>query len=287
MIRRCLPALWMMLVCPLVAEELPPGILAMLGKEPYGEYAASGVPLPPTPEQVAALPKKQLRADRVAMKRVLLAGMARTRAARWREKTENLARMAQDAEAFGCPAAFVQILRMRANPDISRRVSYTLRQAQEHMQQVYGVDELQMRLVLDAADADVDVTEQLLCMLPLHAVFNMAYRKEQSLPAVVADLRCYAEVQQQAADALAQVADDASAQAAIPSLLQLLPVYDTTLTTRFLLMQGLIKGEGVELDAVSEALGKSGKLLREQRMRLMEQNWYGCSVLKAIDALLN
>lgn len=287
MIRKGLPVLWLLMGGCVVSAELPPRVQGMLGVSPYDEYLACGVPLPPLPEQVAAMPEAQLRAAREGMKRVLLRGMARTRDARWRETPENLAAMAAEAEGNGCPAEFVDILKARAGGHVSRRVSYVLRRAQEQLQQVYGVDELQMRLMLEFAGIGAEGVAPLLEVLPIHAVFNMVPSEPPSEQLITADLRCYAHVQKEAAAILSSVSDEATAASAVKSLAPLLLLHDTTLPTRSLLMQGLITPRGEDMQTAAAALDESGKPLREQRLRLEENGWYGCLLLKAVDALLN
>ena len=287
MIREGLPVMWLLVGACLASAELPPRVQGMLGVSPYNEYLACGVPLPPLPEQVAAMPESQLRAAREGMKRVLLRGMARTRDARWRETPENLAAMAAEAEKSGCPAEFADILKTRADGDVSRRVSYVLRRAQEQVQQVYGVDELQMRLMLEFGGIGADGVDALLAVLPIHAVFNMVPAAPPTEQGITADLRCYAQTQLDAAAVLATAVDEATAAAAVRPLAQLLLLHDTTLPTRSLLMQGLVHPREGDMQAAAAALAESGKPLREQRLRLEENGWYGCPLLKAVDALLN
>lgn len=287
MIRNGLPVVWLLMGGCIASAELPPRVQGMLGVSPYNEYLACGVPLPPLPEQVAAMPEAQLRAAREGMKRVLLRGMARTRDARWRETPENLAAMAAEAEGGGCPAEFVDILKARAGGNVSRRVSYVLRRAQEQVQQVYGIDELQMRLMLEFGGIGREGVDALLAVLPIHAVFNMVPAAPPSEQGITADLLCYAQVQHDAAAILATVVDEATAGAAVEPLARLLLLHDTTLPTRSLLMQGLVTPREGDMQAAATALAESGKPLREQRLRLEENGWYDCRLLKAVDALLN
>lgn len=272
----------------LSAEEIPPSLQAVLGIEPYADYAAAGIPLPPTAEQTAALPRRLFLARAAAMKRVLYLGMARTRDNRWRETERNLATMAREAESLAdSPPEFVTILKMRAAGNLSRAKSYMLRKAQKQLLQMYAVDELQMRLLLDDVDANAKEAEQLLQHLPLHAIFNMVPRTPPDKVQMTSDLLLYARILTDACDLLKRVQDEDSARATIPDMEKLVLLHDTTIRTRALLLQGLIQPDTPEMKAAASALEQAGKQLPEQRSRLAEKNWFGCKALRALDYLLN
>lgn len=272
----------------LMAEELPPAAQAVLGMEPFAEYASAGVPLPPSQSQMLELSESQRREQACAMKQVLFRGMARTRAARWRETEQNLAAMAREAAALEkMPPVFAEILRMQAFGDLTGRQQYALRSAREYMQGGYGVDELQMRLLLDYLDADVKQSEAVLKVLPLHAVFNMIPLLTLSNKRVLADIKLYTEIQLKAAATLVTVQDAPSALKAQKELKYLLLLHDTTLPTRSLLLQGHIKPDTPEMEAASAALLRAAKSLSEQRARLDKAEWYGSMELRALDFLLN
>lgn len=270
------------------AEEIPPALQAVLGIEPYAEYAGANVPLPPTAAQVEAMPRQLFLARANAIKQVLYHGMARTRANRWRETDRNLAAMAREAESLAdSPPEFVELLKIRAGGNLSRTKAYILRKAQEQLQQTYAVDELQMRLLLDCADADEKTADELLQHLPLHAVFNMVPQTPPTRAQITADLQLYADILHGAAGLLEKVQDEESARAVLPELKRLLLLHDTTLVTRAQLLQGLIRPDSAEMKTAASALEKSEKELRSQRVRLTENNWFGSKALRALDYLLN
>lgn len=274
-------------VCP-ANDEMPPALQAVLGIEPYAEYAAVDVPLPPTSTQMEVIPRQQFIARAVAMKKVLYHGMARTRANRWRETDSNLAAMAREAESLAeAPPEFVALLKIRASGNLPRTRAYTLRKAQEHLLQMYAVDELQMRLLLDYADADEKTADELLQHLPLHAVFNMVPQAPPSRTQITADLQLYADILHTATGLLEKVQDKESARTALPGLRRLLLLHDTTLATRAQLLQGLIRPDSAEMEAAASALSRAEKQLRTQRVRLTEKNWFGSKELQALDYLLN
>lgn len=274
-------------VCP-ASDEMPPALQAVLDIEPYAEYAQADVPLPPTAAQIEAMPRQLFLARAGAMKKVLYHGMARTRANRWRETDSNLAAMAKEAEALAdSPPEFVALLKIRAAGNLPRTRAYTLRKAQEHLLQMYAVDELQMRLLLDYANADEKTADELLQHLPLHAVFNMVPQAPPSRTQITADLRLYADILHTATGLLEKVQDEESARAALPGLNRLLLLHDTTLATRAQLLQGLIRPDSAEMEAAAAELSRAEKQLRTQRMRLTEKNWFGSKELQALDYLLN
>lgn len=270
------------------AEEIPPALQAVLGIEPYAEYAQANVPLPPTAAQVEAMPRQLFLARTNAIKQVLYHGMARTRANRWRETDRNLAAMAREAVSLAdSPPEFVELLKIRARGNLSRAKAYILRKAQEQLHQTYAVDELQMRLLLDCADADEKTADELLQHLPLHAVFNMVPQTPPTRAQITADLQLYADILHGAAGLLEKVQDEESARAVLPELKRLLLLHDTTLVTRAQLLQGLIRPDSAEMKTAAAALEKSEKELRSQRVRLTENNWFGSKALRALDYLLN
>ena len=274
-------------LCP-ATEEIPPELQAVLGIEPYAEYAEADVPMPPTPSQVEAMPRQLFLARAGAMKKVLYHGMVRTRANRWRETDRNLAAMAQEAESLAdSPPEFIAILKIRAAGNLSRSRAYVLRKAQEQLQQMYAVDELLMRLLLDCTDADEKTADELLQHLPLHAVFNMVPQTPPTRTQITADLRLYADILHSASGLLEKVQDEESARAILPELKHLLLLHDTTLPTRAQLLQGLIHPDSAEMKAAANALSQAEKQLRSQRLRLTEKNWFGCKELQAFDFLLN
>ena len=269
-------------------DEIPPALQAVLGIEPYEEYAAADVPLPPTSTQIAAMPRALFLARAGAMKKVLYPGLARTRANRWRETEQNLATMAKEAESLAdSPPEFTELLKIRAAGNLSRTRAYTLRKAQAHLQQMYAVDELQMRLLLDCIDADEKTADALLQHLPLHAVFNMVPQTPLSRTQITADLRLYADILHSAVGLLEKVQDEESARSVLPELKHLLLLHDTTLATRAQLLQGLIRPDSAEMEAAAATLSQAEKLLRTQRIRLTEEKWFGCKELQAYDYLLN
>ena len=272
----------------LTAEELPPQVQVILQREPYADYAAAEVPLPPTEAQVGKLTRHLFLGRGCAMKQVLFKGMARTRAAGWRETEKNLAAMAREAESLPhAPKEFTAILKLQAKGNMSRPRAYALRNAREQMQQLYAVDELQMRLLLDYTEANETEAEKILPWLPLQAVFNMISQTPPERSQIIADLHLYADICQRTAEILSRVQSAEGAAAALPELKELLLLHDTTLPTRALLMQGRIHPDSPEMEAAATTLGKSTAPLREQRSRLNAQQWYGSKELKALDYLLN
>ena len=279
---------WLMLAPCMATEELPPHVQSLLNVEPYAEYAAEQVPLPPSDGQMAAMSRHLFLARGCVMKSVLYRGMARTRAAGWRETAENLAQMYREAATTPhAPREFVQILQLQTDRHLSRPRAYALRSAREHLLQQYAVDELQMRLLLDSVDANEDEAEQILRHLPLQAVFNMVPQKPLTTEEMAADLRLYADIQTQATRILSSVQNKETALAVLPELKGLLLLHDTTLPTRAQLMEGKIHSNTPQIEEAAKLLGKAAKQLREQRNRLNEQKWFGCKELQALDFLLN
>ncbi len=272
----------------LTPEELPPHVQVMLHQEPYADYAAAEVPLPPTEAQVTDLSRHLFLARGCAVKQVLYRGMVRTRAAGWRETKQNLAAMTREAASLPhIPREFTEILKLQAGGNLPRARAYALRNARGQILQLFAVDELQIRLLLDYVDADEADAERILPLLPLQAVFNMIPQTPPDRGQIIADLYQYADIQKRATQILSRVQNADDASAALPELKELLLLHDTTLPTRALLMQGLIHPDTPELEAAATALGKTAVPLREQRRRLNAQKWFGSKELKALDFLLN
>ena len=279
---------WLLLAPCMATEELPSHVQALLNVEPYAAYAAEQVPLPPSDGQMAAMSRHLFLGRGCVMKAVLYRGMARTRAAKWRETGENLAQMYREAAVLPhAPREFVQILQLQTDCHLSRPRAYALRSAREHLLRQYAVDELQMRLLLDYVDANEEEAERILHNLPLQAVFNMVPQKPLTTEEIVADLRLYADIQIQATQILSRVQNKDSALSVLPELKGLLLLHDTTLPTRALLMEGKIRPETPQIEEAALLLRKAARQLREQRDRLNEQKWFGCKELQALDFLLN
>lgn len=286
--RGLLPALILAASLPLAAWEAPSPseLAAVLGDEVRAAVLEAGLPLPPTREEAQAAAGWRYGLERDAIKRAMVYRTSRIKAERNRITPENNKVTASLARHCGAPELFCQYLKWQVDDTLSRRQQYALNQAlQNLLQETYGIDALQIRLVsesLNLAPAD-----HMLYMLqmPVGGMYDMV--SEGPLPdgRLLADLQTMMDVLRRANEVLLTVRDRASAEAAALALQQLLPLWNTTQQARMLMQQGKISPTPAEKLAL-KLLDTSTVCIVKTRKELQAARWYESTCLQTVDELL-
>lgn len=260
----------------------PVELAAVQGEYPFAAALEAGLPLPPTRDEArraGVLPYEQAR---LVLKKVMLLRTSRAKAERRRITPENNRLMAVLAQQAGAPAVFCRYLALLADDSLSRRQQYVVNQLLQHfLQQVYGIDELQMRLLSEAVDLPADEHAHFLLQLPLQGMFDLVPAKPLAVEENLADLQLMTMLLREAGAGLLKVRDAATADAAAQELQQLLPLWNTTWQTRSMLQEGALP----QLPAISLSLqqldASTSRLMTTLRL-LAEARWYGSKRLQAI-----
>lgn len=260
----------------------PAELAAVQGEYPFAAALEAGLPLPPTRDEArraGVLPYEQAR---LALKKVMLLRTSRAKAERRRITPENNRLMAVLAQQAGAPAVFCRYLALLADDSLSRRQQYVVNQLLQHfLQQVYGIDELQMRLLSEAVDLPADEHAHFLLQLPLQGMFDLVPAKSLAVEENLADLHFMTTLLREAGAGLLKVRDAATADAAAQELQQLLPLWNTTWQTRSMLQEGTLP----QLPAISLSLqqldASTSRLMTTLRL-LAEARWYGSKRLQSI-----
>ena len=286
--RGALPALFLAASLPLVAWEAPSPseLAAVLGDEVRAAVLEAGLPLPPTREEAQAAAGWRYGLERDAIKRAMVYRTSRIKAERNRITPENNKVTASLARHCGAPELFCQYLKWQVDDTLSRRQQYALNQAlQNLLQETYGIDALQIRLVSESLN--LAPSDHLLYMLqmPVGGMYDMV--SQASLPAgrLLADVQTMADVLRRANEVLLTVHDRASAEAAALVLQQLLPLWNTTQQARMLMQQGKISPTPAEKLALQLLETTTARVI-ETRKRLHAARWYESTCLQAVDELL-
>lgn len=259
---------------------------ALHGVEPYYSIAAEGVTLPPSADELAALPPAEFARQQAAVKRVLLLRMAQANADADRVTPENESDSAGRAREWECHPVLADVFQELAEGNASARRRYALNSALETVAAVYGVDTLIMRQMVEAANLNVDSAAALADMLPLSGVFNAASDTPPSPEKMVDDMEMLAGVYNELAACYAAVQDAESAAAVLPRLLPLLQCVDTATDSRLLLAQ-TGKQETARTATAMKHYKDSLAAFFAQRRRLAEHNWFDNAFLTAVDFLFD
>lgn len=272
---------------PLGAWEAPTSgeLAALMGQEPHFTMLESGQPLPPSAE--AARQKRNFRFDleRRAMKLVLVYRTGLAKAERGRITAENNLACASMARRLGAPALFVRYLELLSSDELSSREKYAVNQAFRYLvQDVYGIDSLQIRLVSEAAALPPAQHMLFLLQLPLGGMFDMIPTQLPPREKVLPDIQLMTTVLRKVNNELKSVRDQRTADAAAQTLLPLLPLWCTTQQTRYhasAISGSLTPAENMAVQLLNSTLD----YLIATRKALSEQKWYGSTRLQTIDEL--
>ena len=286
--RGALPALFLAASLPLVAWEAPSPseLAAVLGDEVRAAVLEAGLPLPPTREEAQAAAGWRYGLERDAIKRAMVYRTSRIKAERNRITPENNKVTASLARHCGAPELFCQYLKWQVDDTLSRRQQYALNQAlQNLLQETYGIDALQIRLVSESLN--LAPSDHLLYMLqmPVGGMYDMVSLSPLPAGQLLADIQMMADVLRRANEVLLTVRDRASAEAAALALQQLLPLWNTTQQARMLMQQGKTSPTPAEKLAL-KLLDTSTVRIVKTRKELQAARWYESTCLQTVDELL-
>lgn len=285
MMRRVLTAMALALL-PAAADMLPltPEQCAALGQEPYAALAEEGLPLPPTEEQVRALPLLVFAQQQAAIKETLLLRWALICQARHRSDAEVETASAGLARECEAPALLAEIYQRFADGGLTRRQAYAWNNLLAQLLRLYRTDELSVRLLAETTELAPEQAVPLAAFLPLADAFNTLPLRPPTATEMLADLRLMQRDYAALAEIYAGVQDKESAEAAAEAAR---PVVQRLLTTNRTLYrlrdpQTLLTPE--QSDAM-KAANESYARLNEQRTRLQQTRFEGCLRLWALDIL--
>ena len=286
--RGVLPALFLAASLPLVAWEMPSRseLAAVLGDEVRAAVLEAGLPLPPTREEAQAAAGWRYGLERDAIKRAMVYRTSRIKAERNRITPENNKVTASLARHCGAPELFCQYLKWQVDDTLSRRQQYALNQAlQNLLQETYGIDALQIRLVSESLN--LAPSDHLLYMLqmPVGGMYDMVSLSPLPAGQLLADIQMMTDVLRRANEVLLTVHDRASAEAAALALQQLLPLWNTTQQARMLMQQGKTSPTPAEKLAL-KLLDTSTVRIVKTRKELQAARWYESTCLQTVDELL-
>ena len=286
--RGVLPALFLATSLPLVAWEMPSRseLAAVLGDEVRAAVLEAGLPLPPTREEAQAAAGWRYGLERDAIKRAMVYRTSRIKAERNRITPENNKVTASLARHCGAPELFCQYLKWQVDDTLSRRQQYALNQAlQNLLQETYGIDALQIRLVSESLN--LAPSDHLLYMLqmPVGGMYDMVSLSPLPAGQLLADIQMMTDVLRRANEVLLTVRDRASAEAAALALQQFLPLWNTTQQARMLMQQGKTSPTPAEKLAL-KLLDTSTVRIVKTRKELQAARWYESTCLQTVDELL-
>ncbi|MCQ2364833.1 MAG: hypothetical protein MJ051_04705 [Akkermansia sp.] len=273
---------------PAAADLLPltSAQRALLWQEPYATLAEQGAPLPPTEEEVAALPALEFARTQAAIKETLLLRWVLIRAAGHRSNADVEAQSAGLARTAEAPEMLVDLLQRFAETPLSRREAYAWNESLNTLLLAWRVDQLGVRLLAESVDIPPEQVPELAAFLPLSDAFNTLPLQAPTEGEVLADLvelkRCYAELSVAYAAAQDAESAEAAAYAARPTVQRIL----TTARTLMWLKQTQSQLSPLCLAYLKEA-NAAYNAVQEQRARLRDFDYGGSLRLRALDALVD
>lgn len=288
MLRRMRKALTVaaLALLPAAADMLPltPEQCAALGQEPYLSLEEAGLPLPPTLEQMHAMPAAEFARQQAALKETLLLRWALIRQAGHRTTADIETASAGIARETEAPEILVAIYQRFADGNLSRPQEHAWNNLLELVMHAYRTDELAVRLLVAEADVTPDAAVELAAFLPLADAFNMVPLRPPTAAEITADFRLMQRDYAELATLYATVQDNASAEAAALSARPVVQRLLTTARTLFVLKDPQTQLTPEQSDAM-KAANASYATLNAQRARLQELNFGGSLRLRALDIL--
>lgn len=271
---------------PAAADMLPltPEQCAALGQEPYASFAEAGMPLPPTMEQMNALPPLVFAQKQAAIKETLLLRWALIRQAGHRSNAEVETASAGLARAAEAPELLAEIFQHFADGNLSRLEEHEWSNLLKELLSVYRTDELAVRLLVEEADLTPEDAVALAPFLPLADAFNTIPLRPPSEARMLADLQLLRREYAALAALYATVEDKETAEQAAVQALPIVQRLLTAVPTLFLLRQPqtvLTPAQNDALKASNEAYAE----LNAQRLRLQERHYADSLRLRALDIL--
>ncbi len=268
-------------------EEAPAWLLALWGVAPYAEIQAAGLPMPPSPAEVAELPASTRMQEQAALKSVWMERLIRAREERNRVSRESLSRSVVLARKAGAPAAFVDLLRRQSAGMLPAQERYLLDSAQQTLLASYGVDAREMRFFVEASELSPEQLRDVAAWLPLPALFNAPAEGGQP-PASPRELGAnfveYLAVRRDLGAVWQGVRDRESADAAADALLSALVRHVSAMRP---LMAVPEEQRATALAPYAKFASVVNAASVRERARLQEHGWYGSHRLQALDYLLH
>lgn len=265
------------------AECVGAAAAALMGIQPYAEAAEQGWRLPPTEQDVQALSPLEYKAQRTALKRLLLLRCAKAYRAAGRETDADLRACSRYARKTGAPQPAAFLLELMADESTGVRQRYTAARCLSVPEQLFRVDALMVRYFTECAGVDEKVFAVAADWLPWDACFNMVPKRGTSPLSAAADCRYLASWYAEVAAKYAEVNDTATADAAADALVGELPAYDTTAYTRLYADVHELAALQQQLDIPLNAVASE---VAEQRKRLRDNGFFGSVKLRMFDFLL-
>ncbi len=266
--------------------EAPAWELALWGLSPYADFEAAGLPLPPSPAEVAALSAPRRMQVQAVLKSIWLERLIRAREERNRVTRENLAACARMAAQLGAPEVFTDSFRRLSAGDLPARERYLLGDSQQRVLEAYGVDARELRYFVEASGLSPEQLREVVAWLPLPGLFDVAPGAQVLSPREVGEhYVALLAVRRDLAAVWKGVHDRESADAAAEALL---PVLLRHLSAMRPLMAVPMEARAPELLApyMRFAAPVNAACARE-RARLQEVGFYGSARLQALDYLLH
>lgn len=271
---------------PAVADMLPltPEQCAAVGLEPYASIAEMELPLPPTPEQVKALPPMKFAQKQSALKETLLLRWAMICSAGHRTSQETEAAAAGHARESEAPELLAELYQLMADGNLTRAQSHACLSLMDLLLHAYQTDELAVRLLAEETDMTPEQAAELARVLPLEDAFNLLPLRPPTGAEMLADIRSMRRHYGELAALYAEVQDKESAERVATAALPVVRCLLTTARTLYQLKQAqtqLTPAQSAALKGANEAYA----LLAQQRSRLQQQNYGDCILLRALDIL--
>lgn len=277
-----------LLLCllPVAADMLPltPEQCAALGQQPYLSFAEAGLPLPPTMEQMRALPPLVFAQQQKAIKETLLLRWALIRQAGHRSNADVETASAGLARAAEAPELLADIFQRFADGNLSRAEEHDWTNLLKEFLIAYRTDELSVRLLVEEADLTPEDAVALASFLPLADAFNAIPLRPPSEAQVLADLQLMQREYAALAALYAEVQDKETAEHAAEQALPIVQRLLTAAPTYFHLKQPqtvLNPAQNAALKAANEAYAA----LNAQRTRLQQTHFADSVRLRALDIL--
>ncbi len=270
----------------LIAALMLPGVataqlLAPQAVDPLrAEAAEYGMPLPPTAEEVNALPAEERVRQASAIKRVHLLQQLQFIQDAYTMTDGNRMATVYMAIKLKAPEAYIQMLQAESGCVLSTRQYRVLRDAYERLYELYGVDTLGIRFFAESDLASMEELADLSATLPLESLFNLVKVDALTAEQLAQDLQDVSQVFSELTGLYAGVANAEQATAIIPRVQEL--------AARF---AKVYPGLALAPDPIRHRLAPAYALkikpllpaLISQRQRMREENFYGIPRLKVLD----
>lgn len=244
------------------------------------DAAEYGLPLPPTADEVNALPAEERVRQACAIKRVHLLQQLQLIADRYTMTDGNRMASVSMAIKLNAPAVYIQMLQAEAGNVLSTRQYRVLRDSYERLYELYGVDVVGIRFFAESELASLEELADMSATLPLASLFNLVKVESLTAEQLALDLQEVSQVFTGLTTLYSGISDAEQAAAVIPQVQELVQRFAK-----------VYPGLALAPDSIRNQLAPAYTLkikpllpaLISQRQRLREENFYGVSRLKVLD----